>query len=80
VLGNGLRLAGVAMFGFVRERSLAAFAGVWALSRVCQYLAVQVLGWRAAFSHIGRHHLRVRVLLRRVGEEHAGVWHFMHVF
>ena len=79
VLGNGLRLTGVAVVGFVLEPSLAAFAGVWAISQAVQYLAVQVLGWQVAFAHIGRPHLRGRVRLRRVGEEHAGIWRFMHV-
>ncbi len=79
VVGNGLRLAGVAVVGFVLEPSLTAFAAVWAVSQVVQYLAVQVLGWRVARARVGRDHLRGRVRLRDVGGEHPGIWRFMHV-
>ena len=79
VIGNGLRLAGVAVVGFVLEPSLAAFAAVWAVSQVVQYLAVQLLGWRVALARIGRAQLRERVRLRDVGGEHAGIWRFMHI-
>ncbi|MEQ8663490.1 MAG: hypothetical protein RLW62_21945 [Gammaproteobacteria bacterium] len=79
VLGNGLRLVGVVVVGFVFEPSVAAFAAVWAVSQVVQYLATQVLGWRVAFARLGATHLRGRAPLAALGREHPGIWHFMHV-
>ncbi|MEQ8494312.1 MAG: hypothetical protein RLW42_08855, partial [Gammaproteobacteria bacterium] len=79
VLGNGLRLAGVLVAGFALDPSVAAFATVWAISQIVQYLATQVLGWRVAVARVGGEHLRGGVRLAAIGVAHPGIWHFMHV-
>jgi O-antigen/teichoic acid export membrane protein len=79
VVANAVRLTGVLIALWLEARTIAAFALVWGLSQVVQYVLTLAFGWRVARARLPLEHLAGPVAIRGMGRAHPGMWRFLNV-